>query len=173
MGPEKLKNSISRPDGIKEKTTTNKVEKVRDANVVSAAKDALEFSEAVGFVDGKVKEVTSKSKDSKGDGPTGGQTTTQVDPAQAKAQRVAALLKKAPKSPKRMISEIVSGIQDEVKALEKKAKKISSNKKNTDYCQLNNTVKEIRTLKGILAQLFKTSLEGLKTLWLRFVHGIV
>ena len=81
------------------------------------------------------------------------------------------LLKNAP-SPKVMVKQIHDQINKEMSKLLKESKKLSK-QKNVDYYRMNNTVKKIRSLKGVLSSLLTMSLDGIKTLWLRFVHGIM
>jgi len=74
---------------------------------------------------------------------------------------------------KLMKKQIEREIKKEVKYLHKKAMRMLSSPSEINYFEMSNLMKKIRELKGILLTLVKSSLESVKTLWLRYVHGIM
>lgn len=152
-----------------------KVDNVSSKEVREASVGQVAYREALGFDEsaettGKVSEVLSDQKDVKGDGPAAGGATAQkvVDPEEIRAQ----LLKNLP-SENVMKRQIEREIRKEVAYLHKKAMKMFAAPGGMSFFEMNNLVKKIRELKGLLAELLKASLESLKTLWLRFVHGVL
>jgi len=87
------------------------------------------------------------------------------------AEIKARLLEKMP-SEAVMKKQVTNEIKKEVKYLHNKAMGIFSPKNLTPF-EMSNLMKRIRELKGLLLSLVKMSLENVKTLWLRFVHGIM
>jgi len=71
-----------------------------------------------------------------------------------------------------MKKQITHEIRKEVKYLHNKAMGIFSPKNLTPF-EMSNLMRRIRELKGLLITLIKMSLDNVKTLWLRFVHGIM
>jgi len=144
---------------------------VKKASVTREAVNTVEgaeiTSEAAEAVNERVSESISKSKDQKGDGFTSGGAQP-FDPAQIKAQ----LLKNLP-TEKAMRSQIEREIKKEIKYLHRKAIKMISNPSGMSFFEMANVLRKIRELRGLIIKLAKASVEALKTLWLRFVHGIV
>ncbi len=148
----------------------------RDAKEISAAKELgkAAYVEAIGLDEsvettGKISEVLGESDEVKGDGAsTGGVAQTAVSVAEIKAN----LLKNIPNE-RVMRRQIESEIKKEVKYLQRKAMKMISAPGSMSFFEMSNLVKKIRELRSILASLVKASLDSLKTLWLRFVHGVL
>ncbi|MDP2642592.1 MAG: hypothetical protein Q8P62_02005 [Candidatus Peregrinibacteria bacterium] len=114
-----------------------------------------------GVSNGEVSEANSSRKDAGSQGTISGMTYAQVK---------AALLNNIPVESK-MRAQIKTEIEKEIKYLHKKAMKMVGKRDN--FFELNNVMKKIRELKGILAMLAKAGYEAMKTLWLRFVHGVM
>ncbi len=72
-----------------------------------------------------------------------------------------------------MRKQIESEIKKEIGYLHNKAMKMVKQPGEMNYFEMNNLMRKIRELKGILMMLVKSSVEGLKSLWLRYVHGIM
>lgn len=117
---------------------------------------------------GKVSEVLSKSDEDSAGGLAGGAKPAKFNPAQIRAQ----LLKQLPDE-KVMRKEIEKEIKNEIKYLHKKAMKMLRSPQHMNYFEMSNIVGKIRELKGTLYKLIKASFESLKTLWLRYVHGVM
>lgn len=166
--PEKIEKISSAP--TKEKLQESLDAQVDNSPTLSAAVDTLGV-EGAGIETGEVSEVLSENKEQKGDSPNQS-TAKKVDPKARRAQVTAKLLKKAPK-PAQMRQEIKKEIEAEIKYLRKKALKMVIAPGKVNYYEMNNLIKKIRELKGLLRTLAKATLENIKTLWLRFVHGIM
>jgi hypothetical protein len=103
------------------------------------------------------------------DGDLGG--SKQVTGGQAIVDAREELLKNLP-SQRMMILQIRKEIRKEIDVLNGKCKKILRSSKNPNYSEINNLVRKIRELKGILFALLRGSVDSLKALWLRYVHKI-
>lgn len=126
-----------------------------------------EDAESMGHVSEGVKDTDARDLG----GTSGGQTSQnppQFDPAQLRAQ----LLQKAPPL-NIMKKQIESEIKKEINYLHSKAMKMMRNPGEVNYFEMSNLMKKIRELKTILGALLKASVDTLKTLWLRYVHGIM
>lgn len=75
-------------------------------------------------------------------------------------------------SEKIMMKQIQREIEKEIDYLHQRAMKMLRSQ-NVNFFEMNNLLRKIRELKGILIELVKASLDSLKTLWLRYVHGIM
>ena len=64
-------------------------------------------------------------------------------------------------------------IEKEVNYLNKRARKIIRRPGAVNAFELNNIVKKIRDLRTLLISLAKAAAYAVKTLWLRFVHGVM
>lgn len=167
---EDLKDNFS-----PEKSDVLKNEKFQEQQLPKvdfAGKEALgidmETIETVGRVSEALKSSQEQDKSSQA---SGGSTTTKgavFDHAAIKEK----LLNNLP-SEKKMISQIEDEIKNEINYLRKKALKMIAGSSNMSYFEMSNLIRKIRELKGILASLMKASLEVLKSLWLRYVHGIM
>jgi hypothetical protein len=72
-----------------------------------------------------------------------------------------------------MLKEVKREIEKEIKYLHKRANKIVRKAGAVNAFELNNIVKKIRELRVLLLTLAKATLEAVKTLWVRFVHGVM
>lgn len=118
----------------------------------------------------RVSEVLSDSKDLAASGG-GSKAYTSASKKEIDALRQK-LLENLP-SEKVMKRQVESEIKKEIKYLRKRAMGLIGVKGNMSFFEMANLLKKIRELKGLLYSLLKVSIERLKTLWLRFVHGIM
>ncbi|MBL4694226.1 hypothetical protein JKY72_02555 [Candidatus Gracilibacteria bacterium] len=119
---------------------------------------------------GNVSENANEGRERKGDAVKGGKA--KKDAKAVVAQIKSGLLKNIP-SETLMKKAIEKEIRKEIDYLHSKAMKMVRSPRSTNYFELNNTLKKIRELKRILSKLLKASIEKVKTLWLRYVHGIM
>lgn len=139
---------------------TRDSEEIRKAGVGrEAIQEAAGYEESIETT-GKVSEIVKGQSEQKG--------FTPIDPDTIRAN----LLKNIP-SEKLMRKQIESEIKKEIKYLHKKALKLMAVPNGMSFFEMANLMKKIRELKGLLVQLVKASMENLKTLWLRFVHGVM
>lgn len=117
---------------------------------------------------GNIAENASEGRERKSDNASQAKKTQQTDPAAIRAQ----LLAKAPK-PQLMAREVEKQLKKEINHLHGRILKMVILPGPVDYNEMNNIVKKIRKLREILKSLLKLSLDSLKTLWLRFVHGVI
>lgn len=132
-------------------------------------KEAVNLDESVETT-GRVSEIISDSSEQKGSGMKGASAKgfQPLDPDEVRAN----LLKNIP-SEKTMKAQIKREIKDEIDYLHKKAVRLAAIPSGMSYFEMTNLMKKIRELKGLLFSLVKASLDTLKTLWLRFVHGVM
>lgn len=117
----------------------------------------------------QVSEILSHGKEKKGGGTASASSTSKKDIEALRAQ----LLKNLP-SEKVMRRQVENEIRNEIKYLRRRAMGLITPRYGSmSYFEMANLLKKIRELKGLLYSLIKVSLERLKTLWLRFVHGIM
>ena len=167
-GPESMESSSLSVPKNSERMDSKEVKKASVAReAVNTVEGAEITSEAAEAVNERISESISKSKDQKGDGFAAG-TAQPFDPAQIKAQ----LLSNLP-TEKAMKKQIEREIKKEIKYLHRKAIKMIGNPAGMSFFEMANVLRKIRELRGLLMKLAKASLDALKTLWLRFVHGIV
>lgn len=147
----------------------------RDSREVKEASDVgkAAYVEAVGLDEGaettgRVSEVLQKSLKNDGSGPVASSKKTQIDPDKIRKS----LLESLP-SEEQMKRQIESEIKKEIDYLHKKAVKMLRSPGRMSYFEMTNLMKKIRDLKGLLIQLVKASLDTLKALWLRYVHGVM
>lgn len=146
---------------------------VPEAKVDGFDVGALEGIDGIVETTGEVSEAGRETKDSS---PAG----TGTRPAQAQAGGQGhdlayirqQLLQHLPPE-KHMRTEIEKEINKEIRYLHKKAMNMMRKPGKVNFFEMNNVLMKIRELKGVLAKLVKASMEGLKTLWLRYVHGIM
>ncbi|MCX6734932.1 MAG: hypothetical protein NTZ25_03405 [Candidatus Peregrinibacteria bacterium] len=168
--PENLSSSPETKVDLKKKEELKPSKEVREASDVGKAA----YAEAVGLDEslettGKVSEVLGDSTEGDNTSLGGAKPVSpKVDPAVIKAN----LLKNLP-SEAVMKKQIEVEIKKEIEYLHKKAMKMFRTPGQVSYFEMNNVLKKIRELKGLLLALVKASFDGLKTLWLRFVHGIM
>jgi hypothetical protein len=138
---------------------------------------ASKTAEQVGFgesaeVQGEVSEGVREQSEQKGDSVKGSRKkddrAAQMTAAQIKAQ----LLKSAP-SEKIILKQVKREIEKEIRYLNKRARKILRKPGSISAFEINNVVKKIRELKALLIALSKATADVAKTLWLRFVHGVM
>lgn len=158
-------------EGLAKKPEPDNLKGIKEAsNVGKAAVETVNLIEDVESTIGKVAEVLMSKKENSGsDGGIKGKAVgRRFNPAQIKSQ----LLKTIP-SEKIMRKEIEREIKKEIKYLHKKAMRMVRTPSGANFFELNNLLGKIRELTGILLKLVKTSLESIKTLWLRYVHGVM
>ncbi len=133
-----------------------------------AYKEAVELGESVETT-GKVGEVAKAGGELKGGGAVvTAKATTAIDPDKIKAR----LLRNIP-SEKIMKKQIEREIKKEIEYLHKKAIKLMAVPSGMSFFEMTNLMRKIRELKSLLVALVKASLDSVKTLWLRFVHGVM
>ena len=167
--------SFSRPSTPENKQVEKKQEQ-RESPALREASDVgkAAYAEALGMDEsaetiGKVSEVLSTTKEGDKGGGTGSKATNSaVTAAQIKER----LLKTMP-SEQAMKAQIEREIKNEVNYLHKKAMKMIRSPGSVSYFEMNNLMGKIRELKGLLLTLLKASFDSIKTLWLRYVHGIM
>ncbi len=161
---EKKRNIVSRPEGQRvEQKDTREISEVSGGVSEALPSGDLESVEAMGH-------VSEKAGEKIGENHAGGGKAVKVK-TQTAAQVKAQLLKKSPSTPE-MKREVEREIRKEIAYLHKKAMKMVRSPKKFSYFEITNVMRKIRELKGILRMIVKASVEGLKTLWLRFVHGL-
>ncbi len=151
-------------------STFKRVEDSKEIKRAAVGKEAL--AEAVDYDEsvettGRVSEVIKDQSEQKG-GSVTGSGVTPIDSETIRAD----LLKNIP-TEKEMKKQIESEIKKEIKYLHKKAVKLMAVPNSMSFFEMTNLMKKIRELKGLLVELLKASLDNLKTLWLRFVHGVM
>lgn len=118
---------------------------------------------------GRISEVLSKKKDKTSSGGSGASTASRKEIEALKLH----LLEHLP-SEKVMKRQVDAEIRKEIKYLRKRALGlIGAQYGSMSFFEMTNLVRKIRELNGILCSLAKMAFDGLKTLWLRFVHGIM
>lgn len=135
-----------------------KVSKVSESISESIDLD-IESSESMGNVSEQSQSKASENK-------SGGSSATGDDGDAIRKH----LLENLP-SKNEMRRQIENEIRKEIRTLHKEAMRLVKDK-NTNYFEFTNVVKKLRTLKSTLNGLVRVSLDGLKNLWLKFVHGI-
>lgn len=166
------------PSDIQKKTLSENPDQQRDDQIskIPDARDVVGLSEGLGESILTVGNVSEKAGENAAENAKDGSSSATGDASSSVplkedlAQIKARLLESAP-APAEMQRQIRREILNEISSLHKHAKKIISSGKKANYFELSNVLKKIRLLKGILSSLLKSSLENLKTLWLRFVHG--
>jgi hypothetical protein len=159
--PSKSSENILQKDEKLESLAAEGHEAVQQADIGA---EEQESSEAMG----NVSESATDKKDKKGDGVKSSSAGSAVDPKQIKAQ----LLKNLP-TDNAMRQSIEKEIKKEIKYLHKKATRMLYSPGEINYFEMNNLMRKIRELKNLLVTLAKASIDHLKTLWLRFVHGVM
>lgn len=147
------------------------IEKLEKDHAVKAAVDTIAGVEGVedGVESiGHVAEGLGEGKEQKG----GGMAASGQTGAQSVQDIREQLLKNLP-SEKEMRKQIEKEIKKEIGYLHNKAMKMVKKPGEMNYFEMNNLMRKIRELKGLLLMLVKSSVEGLKSLWLRYVHGIM
>lgn len=155
-----------------QKETDSRLEKLKVSELAEIGRDAVETVNLVedSETSGRVSEVLSKTREDAGGGSAAkAQVKRQkIDPAKIREQ----LLKSMP-GERVMRNHVEREIKREIKYLHKKAMKMLRSPHEMNYFEMSNIVKKIRDLKAVLLRLIKASVESLKTLWLRYVHGVM
>ncbi|MEK7673317.1 MAG: hypothetical protein AAB373_05540 [Patescibacteria group bacterium] len=171
--PSEAPNSenLSTEQKVVERTDAGKSQEIRDAADVGrgAYVEAVGLDEAAETT-GKISEIMSDKREDSGSGgsvvKSGG--TVAIDPKEIKLK----LLENLPPE-KIMKKEIEKEVKKEIDYLHKKAMSMLRSPSKMSYFEMANLMKKIRELKGVLLMIFKASIDGLKNLWLRYVHGIM
>ncbi|NIA01847.1 MAG: hypothetical protein GWP15_00525 [Nitrospirae bacterium] len=155
----------------KKESTFGKIKESKEVRKAAIGKEAI--AEAVGHGEavaemGEVGEVAKERAEQKGGAVRAGAARVAIDPETIRAN----LLKNLPNE-KVMRKQIEGEIRKEIKYLHNKAVKLMAVPSGMSFFEIANLMKKIRELKGILVELLKSSMENLKTLWLRFVHGVM
>lgn len=127
--------------------------------------EGVEDAEGVG-VFGRVSEDESSVSD-KDLGASGGSTGS-MDPVKRREY----LMQNMPPEAK-MRREVAVEIKREINLLTKEVMKMKRSPYSEDYHRMANAMAKIRILKGVLTGLVKASFDTVKTLWLRYVHGVM
>lgn len=172
-----LNKQSTRPNEGPKNGPSSSLEKdssIKSPDISRAALDTMALGDAAESTIGKVSETLSEG--SEHDLGSGGGQTQGDNTKQTKAQDIevikAKLLEKAP-TPAMMKKEIEKEIRKEIGYLHKRAMKMITSPGQIDYYEMNNLFKKLRELKGIVKALVQASVENIKTMWLRFVHGIM
>lgn len=151
-------------------------ENLQDVRAVGGAREAYQDAfaledaqESTGRVSEILGEAASENKPA-GTGSNGNGDDTSAKKSQAQIK--AALLKNIP-SEAVLRKQIKREIEVEIGHLHKKAMKMLRSPAKVNFFELTNVLRKIRELKGLLSTLLKASFDSLKTLWLRYVHGIM
>lgn len=160
-------------ESVKSADNADNLKAVRDAG---GAREA--YQEAFGVENaqestGRVSEILSETAGEDIPAGTGAQTTTKDDSNVKSQQHIKAELLKNIPSESVLKKQIRKEIEAEIYQLHKKAMGMMRSPSKVNFFELTNMLRKIRDLKGILSELFKASFESLKTLWLRYVHGIM
>lgn len=167
-GPESLGRSPERQEVFKRPEAKDSKEIKETADLGRNAVESLGLDEAGAEAMGNVSENAGSMKERKGDGFGGGAGAKPVDPAAIRA----ALLKNIP-TEKVMRKQIEKEIKAEINYLHRKAMKMMRSPGQVNYFEMANIVMKIRELRKVLSTLLKASLDALKTMWLRYVHGVL
>ena len=168
MPMSKEKNRERVRESSKERLEHENLEKqehLKEIDETSAGIENLGLDESAESI-GHISEEASKGREKKG-AAFSGRKRKPIDPQDIRNR----LLKVMPTEHK-MKKTIQREIEAEIDYLHKKAMRMLRNPQKMNYFEMNNIMKKIRELKGILLTLAKASYESLKSLWLRFVHGI-
>ncbi|MBT3704819.1 hypothetical protein HOG17_03495 [Candidatus Peregrinibacteria bacterium] len=169
--PEKDQSNSNSSNSEIRKENLNDLPKQPFESTASKTAEYVDLGESA-EVQGEVSEGIREQSEQKGDGVKGSRKkddrATQMTAAQIKAQ----LLKSAP-SEKVMLRQVKKEIEKEVRYLNKRARKILRKPGSVSAFEVNNVVKKIRELKALLVALSKATADAAKTLWLRFVHGVM
>lgn len=166
--PEQSKSHA--PESQKRQEQSSKLPKQPFETTSSKTAEYIELGESA-EVSGEVSEVLREQSEQKATGMFGKKKKKSAKPMTA-AQIKAQLLKNAP-SQQVMINQVKREIEKEVKYLNKRARKILRKPGAVNAFELNNVVKKIRDLRTLLLTLMKATADAAKTLWLRFVHGVM
>lgn len=165
---EKLSSSV-KPKVFEQDHDDKEVSRVAEGFAGETRTEVLGLDESSETND-KVSEVLTTSKDMASSGKSG-VAYSSASKKEIEALR-AQLLNNLP-SEKIMRREVEKEIRKEIKYLRNRAMGLLGPHGGMSFFEMANLLKKIRELKGILCSLMKFSIERLRTLWLRFVHGIM
>lgn len=165
----RLESSSSEKLHLKEELD-KKDEKFAESAEVGGAVEAIgQTVETTGRISEVLREGGEVESDSAGSGQVAvGDAAASLTSTAVKTQ----LLRQVP-SERMMAIQVEKEIKKEIKYLHKKAMKMMRSPGEVNHFEMTNLVGKIRELRKLLASLVKASVEGIKTLWLRFVHGIM
>ena len=167
---EQASESLKQSTGV-ENIDTREVNALKENVGGAAVMETVDVGEESAETMGSVSEVLRESAGENGGSSKGAvksDDTGIIDPEELKRR----LLSDIPPAPV-MRRQIEREIKKEIDYLHKKAMKMLRSGKEVNYFEMNNIMKKIRELKGLLMTLLKASVDSMKTLWLRFVHGIM
>lgn len=172
--PENLAEApkISKPE------ITAKSGEIQDTLAATAAEvtpglESVEFNEQMEGVLNRVSESGERASETKGASlKRKGGSSVKSTKARTAAQIKQDLLSKVP-SEEKMREQIQKEIHREIKWLQRRSLFISIGLIGGSAFEINNIVKRIRDLRGILEMLARATVDALKNLWLRFVHGVL
>lgn len=142
---------------------------IKEAAIGREAYEAIsdtETAETSGHIAESIKDVGEQKGDGTGVGQ--GSKNQTFNPTKIREN----LLKQMPDE-NIMKKQIEREIKKEVNYLHKKAMKMLRSPSKMDFFEMTNLMRKIRELKGILVTLAKATFDSLKTLWLRYVHGVM
>lgn len=160
----KVQNTGTAEAGVK--GSPQEEARMREAMKLAKETEKSEVAAGIEFK-GRVAEVVGEFPPE--EAPTPAQAAQQQARAMTAQERLEHLQKHLPPRNK-MEKEVRAEIKKQIRSLEKEAKKVLYKR---NFHLLNNIYLKICELTGILAQLAQETFEYLKSLWLRFVHGIV
>lgn len=153
--PEKSSEGLERREAEAQK------EKQQETSEISEVVRGTEVPEFLGG--GEVSEKASKRKETSASGmPVTQQTDTAVAGGEQELPNVDV-----------MRVQISTRIRKEITALEKEASRMMRNPAKFEPFQMNLVVGKIRRLRDILAGLAHSTGETVKTLWQKFVKGVM
>jgi len=143
-------------------------ESLQNSDVQAVAGTAIDAVETSGRVSEALSESGGKrpsSMSSKGAGSSGTGNKRKLSNSKS-------LLAGAP-SVSVMKRQVEREIRHEIDLLHRRAKKLMRSSSPTSFFELATVARKIRSLKKMLSSLVKSSVNKVKTLWLRYVHGIM
>lgn len=169
--PTSPKENQSSPEGLSSQSRRedlSKLPKQTFADISSKTSEYIDLGESA-EIGKEVSEAVSDQSEQKGDGTKPSSSGFKsMSPAQIRAE----LLKQAP-SHEVMLKQVKNEIEKEIRYLHKRAQKIMRKPGGVNAFELNNIVKKIRELKTLLIALMRATADVAKTLWLRFVRGVM
>jgi hypothetical protein len=162
-------DSYGEPEGVSRGPVSKDSKFKETRETADRAAETVGLGEDVETVEamGHVSEKTAGSRDRAGDG--GGARDSSALTIEEIREK---LLRTAPDE-RVMRSQIKNEIEREISDLKGRANKILASSKKTDYSELSSILRKIRELNGVVFGLVKTSMENIKALWLKYVHGIM
>lgn len=147
--------------------TESKINAPQNVQALNNAAENVNGIETGGEVKSRLSEIVSELPPEQKQASQGGtHKTHKLTPAQMRERLLANL-----PTEKHMKEEISVEIEKEVEELKSKAKSMKFFGP-ANYFEMNNVMAKIHELNDILASLVTATFEMIKSLWLRFVHGI-